>query len=219
MRDSNEGTGRPPAGADLVQALLEAVAVGDDEAAERAARACTGQAWLLPALRPLLADGDADRRWWAVRVLALLDSEEAAPLLIERLHDPDEGVRCAAALGLGELASTASVPALVASLADASGWVRDSAGDALAQIGASALPALVAAMQGPDGVRVRAAAALRKIVVADLHRLAINQYPPLYGPALTVLFRALNDPNRLVRHSAHDALERLGLLETVFFRP
>ncbi len=202
-----------------MQALLEAVAAGDDEATERAARACTGQAWLLPALRPLLADGDANRRWWAVRALALLRSEGAAPLLMERLCDPDEAVRCAAALGLGELASAAAVPALVASLADASGWVRDSAGDALARTGAPALPALVVAMQGQDGVRVRAAAALRKIVVADLHKLAIDQYPPLYGPALTVLFRALNDPNRLVRHSAHDALERLGLFQMVLFKP
>lgn len=217
--NNSQKSRQPSAGVDLVQALLEAVAAGDDEAAEHAACACTGQAWLLPALRPLLADGDADRRWWAVRVLARLCSEEVAPLLMERLRDADEAVRCAAALGLGELASTAAVPALVASLADASGWVRDSAGDALARIGASALPALVAAMQGQDGVRVRAAAALRKIVVADLHKLAINQYPSLYGPALSVLFRALNDPNRLVRSSAHDALGRLGLLETVFFRP
>jgi len=219
VRDSTEGRGRPLTGADLVQALLEAVAAGDDEAAERAARACTGQAWLLPALRPLLADGDPDRRWWAVRVLALLDNEEAAPLLIERLHDANEAVRCAAALGLGELTSEGAVPALIASLADPSGWVRDSAGDALARIGAPALPALVAAMHSRDGMRVRATAALRKIVIADLHRLAINQYPPLYGPALAALFRALNDPNRLVRHSAHDALDRLGLLKTVFFRP
>jgi HEAT repeat protein len=204
---------------DLVQALLEAVAAGDDEAAERAARACTGQAWLLPALRPLLADDNADRRWWAVRVLALLGSQAAVPPLVEELRDPDEAVRCAAAAGLGHLASAAAIPALIASLTDASGWVRDSAGDALAQIGAPALPALVAAMQGPDGVRVRAAAALRRIVVAGLHNLSINQYPPRYGPALTVLFRALNDPNRLVRHSAHAALDRLGLLETVYFRP
>jgi HEAT repeat protein len=218
LSDSNR-TNRSPAAADLIQALLEALALDDDEAAERAARACIGQAWLLPALRPLLADGDPDRRWWAVRVLALLDSPGVVPLMVERLHDSEEAVRCAAALGLGQLASEAAIPALVASLADASGWVRDSAGDALAQIGAPALPALVAAMQGPDGVRVRAAAALSRIVVAGLHNPTINRYPPRYGPALTVLFRALNDPNRLVRHSAHAALDRLGLLETVYFRP
>jgi len=211
--------GHAQAGTDLVQALLEAVAAGDDEAAERAAVACTGQPWLLPALRPLLADGNPDRRWWAVRTLALLGSPEAVPSLVEGLHDPDAAVRCAAAAGLGHRASAAAIPALVASLTDASGWVRDSAGDALAQIGTPALPALVKAMQGPDGVRVRAAAALRRIVVTGLHNLTINQYPPSYGPALGALFRALNDPNRLVRHSAHAALERLGLLDTVHFKP
>lgn len=209
---------------DVIQALLEAIAAGDDDAAEVAARACAGRTGLLPALRPLLADDIADRRWWAVRVLPLLGSpgharREVVALLIERLDDRDEPVRCGAALALGQLAAPAAIPALAARLADPSGWVRDSAADALALIGAPALPALVAAMQGPDGVRVRAAVALRKIVGAGLHGLTLNQYPPQYGPALTVLFRALNDSNRLVRHNAHATLDRLGLLETVLFKP
>jgi hypothetical protein len=32
---------------------------------------------------------------------------------------------------------------------------------------------------------------------------------------VAALFRSLNDPNRLVRHNAHEALDRLGLLETI----
>jgi HEAT repeat protein len=209
-------------GSDLIQALLEAIARGDDEAAEAVAQACAGQPRLLPALRPLLADSDTDRRWWAVRTLALIGGPEAPRLLTERLADPDEATRCAAALGLGQLRAAAAVEPLAAALTDPSGWVRDSAGDALALIGEPALPALVRCMgsgpgSAPQGVRVRASAALRKIVTPALAGLRVNEYPKAYLPALTVLFEALNDPNRLVRHNAYEALDGLGLLDTLFF--
>jgi HEAT repeat protein len=212
---------------DLIEALLEAIAQGDDETAEAAAQACAGRPRLLPALRPLLVDDDPDRRWWAVRTLALIGGPDALKLLVERLADPDEATRCAAALGLGQLRSASAVEPLAAALADPSGWVRDSAADALALIGEPALPALVSLMQGapdgapshtPDGVRVRAAGALRKIVAPALTGLSVNQYPPQYMPALDVLFQALNDPNRLVRHNAYETLDRLGLLDTLFFK-
>ena len=65
--------------------------------------------------------------------------------------------------------SAAAVPALTAQLDDASGWVRDTAADALAMIGEPALPALVETLgAGRDGARVRAAGALRKIIVGAL---------------------------------------------------
>jgi Uri superfamily endonuclease len=57
---------------ETIQALLDAIDAGDDEAAERVAQTCAGQTVLLPALRPLLADADPDRRWWAVRTLAVI---------------------------------------------------------------------------------------------------------------------------------------------------
>ena len=154
---------------DAIQALLDAIDAGDDEAAERVAQTCAGQTALLPALRPLLADADPDRRWWAVRTLAVIGGEEAGALLMSRLSDPDEATRCAAALGLGQLRATAAIPALTAQLGDANGWVRDTAADALAMIGEPALPALVETLNdGPEGARVRAAGALRKIVVGAL---------------------------------------------------
>lgn len=93
---------------DLIEALLDAIAADDDEQAERVVRALGAIPGVLPALRPLLSDPDENRRWWAVRTLALLgaDPEErslAQRLLVEHLADPDEPTRCAAALGLGEL--------------------------------------------------------------------------------------------------------------------
>jgi Uri superfamily endonuclease len=206
----------PSATTDTLQALLDAISAGDDEAAERSAQACAGQTALLPAVRPLLADSDADRRWWAVRILASLGGDQAGALLVTHLSDPDDATRCAAALGLGQLRAADAIPALTARLADASGWVRDSAADALAMIGEPALPALVEALKdGRDGIRVRAAGALRKIVIGALAGRRSAEFEPHFWPTIGALFTALNDPNRLVRHNAYEALDRLGLLETV----
>ena len=206
----------PHATAESIRALLDVISTGDDAAAERVAQACAGQTALLPAIRPLLADPDPDRRWWAVRLLASIGGAEAGALLAACLQDSDQATRCAAALGLGQLQTADAVTALTAHLADVSGWVRDSAGDALAMIGEPALPALVAALSdGRDGVRVRAAGALRKIVVGALVGRQSAEFEPQFWPAIGALFTALNDPNRLVRHNAYEALGRLGLLETV----
>jgi hypothetical protein len=62
---------------------------------------------------------------------------------------------------------------------------------------------------------VRAAGALRKISVSALADRRITEFEPQFWPALNALFAALNDPNRLVRHHAYAALDRLGLLDTV----
>ena len=140
---------------DLMRRLLDAIAAGDDDLAEAAAQACAGRPELLPALRPLLTAADTDRRWWAVRTLALIGGPEAVGLLLQRLDDPDEATRCAAALALGHLAATDAINPLVGCLADPSGWVRDSAADALTLIGERALRALTTALDDPrPGVRV-----------------------------------------------------------------
>ncbi len=205
---------------DIAQLLINAIRTEDDTAAERAVKAFAGRSDLLPALRPLLADTDMDRRWWAVRTLAVIGGAEAAAAAVEHLEDPDEATRCAAALALGQLGAAAAVPALIARLADSSGWVRDSAADALALVGEPALPALVAALASQhDGVRVRAAAALRKIAIPKLSGVLVTEYPPPYWLAVNALFVALNDPNHLVRHNAYEALDHLGLLESMLVAP
>ena len=206
---------------DLVQALLSAVACGDDAATEATVQALAGWQSLLPALRPLLTDADPDRRWWAVRTLALIGGDNAARLMIERLTDEDESTRCAAALGLGQSGHSQATSALVARLADDSGWVRDCAADALAMLGDPAIPALVGALADQrDGVRVRAASALRRILLAAASGAgATPEIARDRLPAINALFRALNDPNRLVRHHAQQTLDRLGLLETVWVAP
>jgi len=206
---------------DLIQALLSAVASGDDAATEATVQALAGWQSLLPALRPLLTDADRDRRWWVVRTLALIGGEDAARLMIECLTDDDEPTRCAAALGLGELRYSQATAALAARLADDSGWVRDCAADALAMLGESAIVAVVEALADHrDGVRVRAARALGRILLAPASEAgATPEIARHHLPAINALFRALNDPNRLVRHHAQQTLDRLGLLETVWIAP
>lgn len=205
---------------DLIQALLDAIAAGDDERAERAARAFATQPCVLPGLRPLLGDPSADRRWWAVRSLALIGGEDAERLLIEGLSDADEPTRCAAALALGQLRSELAIPHLLAALRDASGWMRDSAADALSMIGDAALPALLEAMvEARDPIRVRATRATCRIIGPALKGKTLNEYDRKYHPALTALYTALNDPNRLVRTNAYDTLNSLGLFDEVHIAP
>jgi HEAT repeat protein len=201
---------------DLIQNLLDAIDGGEDERTEQAALACRGAAGLLPALRPLLVDTDLDRRWWAVRTLAVLGTPDAIPLLIELLADDDEAVRCAAAYGLGALNAEAGVPALAAALTDPSGWVRDSAADGLAQIGYPAVETLIGVLNGEhDGARVRAASALRRIVLpGERPGPGMDIHSPR-GQALGALFRALQDSNYLVHQHAYDALNQLGLLDNL----
>ena len=66
---------------DLVQALLGAIASGDDADTEAVSQALAGRSSLVPALRPLLTDADPNRRWWAVRTLALIGGVDAARLI------------------------------------------------------------------------------------------------------------------------------------------
>jgi HEAT repeat protein len=201
---------------DLIQALLDTVAAGDDGRSEIVAQACTGRADLLPALAPLLAEGDVDRRWWITRTLALTGGPEAIPLLIERLSDEEESIRCAAAFALASMQAETAIPDLVAHLADPSGWVRDSAADALAMLGESSVHALIEAMaDSRGGVRVRAASALRRIALAGPQPGADLDFHSPRGQAIGALFRALQDPNYLVHEHAFEALDRLGFLDNL----
>lgn len=195
----------------LLQPLLEAIAADDDEAAESAIMALSQQADMaFPALLELARSADPDQRWWAVRGLAALAAADAnarplaLPVIVDALCDEDEALRCAAALALGQLQATSAIPSLVLHLADANGWVRSAAADALALLGEAAVPALCQALQDErEGVRVRAAYALNKIRSPKSARW---------------LFAALNDPNYLVHTYAYEALDGMGLLNTILVR-
>lgn len=190
---------------DALKLFVERIAAGDDVQTEEAALALAhlGDA-ALPSLRDLVTDADSDRRWWAVRALAVVGTQAARELLIATLDDPDRDVRACAAHGLGELGVAEAVDGLVRRLADSSPFVCRVAADSLARIGTPAVPALIAALQeGQTLTRIGAARALSLIQPQD---------------AIPALCAALDDPSATVTHYAEEALERMGV-GLVLFRP
>jgi HEAT repeat protein len=188
--------------------LRQAVALDDDAAAEAVVSTLgpDDEADLLA----LATDADPDRRWWGLRGLAAVGGADAAPILAAALSSADEGERAVAALGLGHLhdrageAVAALLPALGERLTDGSGLVRQAAADGLALCGEDAVPVLVAALESEhEGVRVRAAAALRKLQSMR---------------AAGALYQHLNDPNHLVRLYAYETLDAMGLLTNILLR-
>lgn len=193
----------------LLLPLMEAIDAGDDEAAELAMVEFCRQDGVDPLLE-LTQSEDVDRRWWGVRGLAEVAEERpehrdaAMPALLNALNDPEDSVRCVAALALGQAKAASAIPSLILLLSDPSGWVRGAAADALAMIGEVAIPALGDALQDErEGVRVRAAYALYKIKNIKAARW---------------LFPALNDPNPIVHTYAYEALEEMGLLNTILVK-
>ncbi|HEY76951.1 MAG TPA: hypothetical protein G4O00_12410 [Thermoflexia bacterium] len=191
---------------DPLQALAEAIAAEDDERAEAAALELgrLGDS-ALPALHEMLASEDRDQRWWAVRALAAVGTEEAVTALLEALNDPDPDVRACAVVGLAGLRPKVAVEPLIARLADPSAYVARLAADALARFGPMAAPALIAALK-EGGVATRAGAAR-----------ALSSIQP--EEAVEALCEALDDPSAIVTYYAEDALEKMGVLDLILFRP
>jgi len=187
-------------------ALLDAISAGDDERAEQAARQLTAADE--PPLLALAASDDSDRRWWAVRGLAVCGGMQAVPVLLAALNDSDAGVRTAAVMALAALhrhtpaAVEPHLQKVADLLADEEGTVRQAAADTLAQCADDAVPTLARAIfQGTHpGVRMRATAALRKIATMK---------------AAAVLYPLLNDANHMVQSYAYEGLDEMGLLENI----
>ncbi len=189
----------------LLTELERAIAEGNDVRAEETALqagAALGNS-LLPVLREWQNSPERDRRWWAARRWPAGDSRR--PWRDCSPHpDPDPDVRACAVVGLAALRPAEAVGPLVARLSDPSACVARLAADALARIGAPAVPALIAALQEGDTVtRIGAARALSII-----------------GPeeAVPALCAALDDPSALVTYYAEEALDKMGV-GMVFFEP
>ena len=198
--------------------LIHAIQIGDDERAESACQALTPD---LESNLLQLATGDYSgpeiafekgaARWWAIRSLAICGGTASAPLLTFALSDQNGEVRAAAALALGQIYGRLPEPkpervalwmeTIANLLTDELGYVRQAAADALVLFGADAISTLATVLaQAPDGARVRAAYALRKIGTMETAPL---------------LFRYLNDSHYLVHTYAHEGLDELGLFDNV----
>ncbi len=188
---------------DPLQVFLSAVEASDDPSAEEAARAL-GEAHRdpLPMLRHMLTDPEANRRWWAVRALAALATDDAVDPIIRALRDPDTDVRACAVVALAHLGHEAGIDPLIARLSDGSAYVGRLAADALAQFGQPAVEALIHALEdGDTPARAGAARALSTLRSQD---------------AIPALCRALDDPSATVTHYAREALDRMDVGITLF---
>jgi len=191
-----------------VQTLLRQLNNPDtpDETAEQAAIALgeAGDAgWT--AIETLVGATDPDRRFWAVRALWANGSEAAVSRLIALLADPDEMVRSAAALALGEMRAESAIPALLNAVAADETAAGNHAADALAKIGAPAAEGLIALLAHPQKrARLRAAKALVPIESHAAIRALID--------------RLDNDESYLVRHYADAALKKMGVGQMVYFK-
>jgi len=194
--------------------LLDALARGDDEAAESAVAALLQEGAVSPEIfLPLLASPDPEARWWALRALGEIPHSRAFAALLEALHTPEAEIRQCAALGLRhharrgleEEAASQAVVALVPLLADADRLLAGLARDALTALGARAVPALLETLQkGAPAARLEAMRALAHI--GDQR-------------AIPAMFAALTeDDTALLQHWAEEGLEKMGV-GMVFFKP
>lgn len=98
---------------------------------------------IVPALIQALCDDESVVRHNASSVLGSYPSNKSSVLpLIDRLKDPDHGVRQMAAISLGQLEDARAVKPLISTLKDSDTQVRVSTVEALARIGAPSKEAI-----------------------------------------------------------------------------
>lgn len=188
-----------------LEQLLADLTSGDEARAEAAVPALTvhGET-AAQALRELLTAPQSEHRWWATRALAKFPQSAARSALLQSLSDPDDSVRQCAALSLQHNPTRRAISPLTETLASEDRLLARLAANALAAIGAPAVPALDAAARAEDPrVRIEAVRALAHI-----------KHPDVIGP----LFKSIDDPSTVVQHWAEQGLDRLGLGMT-FFSP
>ena len=167
-----------------------------------------GQMKAAGALRPYLADGDAETRAQAARTLGQIRDAAAVPGLQGLLADASPRVRSFAALALGRLASGESVPAVLDMI------VRQGAGDPfLRHSGVMALmggapPAVLGQLSAhaSPAVRLSAVLALRRLQHEAVGGFLADEDPAIAGEAV----RAIADaPVPAARPALRAAAQRL----------
>lgn len=184
--------------------LLAELTCGDDERAERAAKALAEVgAEVLPALSALLASADADERWWGVRTLAQMP-EPRTEWLTAALNDPSAEVRAAAALALASHPNEQAAPLLVERLGDGDGVVSSLCVNALQALGNAAVPALTEAFP--------LATARGRIQI-------MRTLVPMRDPrVIRLMLSATEAESAALNYWAQAGLETLGL-NMVYLRP
>ena len=188
-----------------LEQLLSDLTSGDYARAEAAVPALTlHKKEAIEALTSLLDSPIADQRWWATRALSAFPQPRASQLLTEALSDPDPSIRQCAALGLSKQPTELAIQPLIEQLEYEDQLLNRLAADALAAIGAAAIPELSRASKHPDA----------KVRIQAVRAMALMESPEAIGP----LFKAIEDPSTMVTYWAEEGLDRLGIGMS-FFNP
>lgn len=185
-----------------VDSLINALDDPDPGVRNAAAAALgkTGDAGALPRLREILKDDDPLVRMGAVLGIARIGGNSAVEPLIEVLKgDPNGGIRCCAAMELGESGVNRALEVLIATLEDADPVVRFGASVALGDIGdASAVNPLS---------KLKAHSADRSVLLGATYGLFKLTDDP---SAIDFIVGALRDEDVNVRANAVKLLGKMG---------
>ena len=187
-----------------LQDLLNYLTSGDETRAEAAVSALLEKdEEAIPALLEMTKSDDADKRWWAVRVLAQ-SPHSRTEWLVPFLNDPAADVRQCAALGLSLTPDESATEPLIRALSDEDTLVSNLAVKGLVKLGKAAVPALIENVKG--GSQSSRILALRALVEIRDHR------------AIPVMMQVMNEESALLQYWAKEGLERLGL-DMVYMKP
>ena len=188
-----------------LQSLILNLTFGNDEVAENCVNqiSALGES-ALPALFDLMDSADPEKRWWALRTLAMIPHPGVLPRLRGALQDSESAIRHCAALGLSQQPSKESIPDLIALLGDDDHLLSRLAGDALITNGGDAVPALIEILEnGSHPAQIEAIRALA--LIGDKN-------------SIPALFAAWQDGSAMIQHWAEEGLDRMGV-GMQFFTP
>lgn len=187
-----------------LQDLLSDLTSDDEGRAEGAVSALLEKGEeAIPALLEMTKSTNADKRWWALRVLAQSPNARTEWLL-PFLNDPAADVRQCAALGLSLKPDESATESLIRALSDEDTLVSNLAVKALVKLGKAAVPALIENVKG--GAQSSRILALRALVEIRDHR------------AIPVMMQVMNEESALLQYWSKEGLERLGL-DMVYMKP
>jgi len=190
--------------------LLADLLSGDESRAEAAVPSLAALGDLVrPALLDLAHSADVDHRWWAVRTLAETPQTLTEDLL-PFLSDSAPEVRQAAALALSAHPDERAIPALIRALHDEDSMLGSLAGNALVQIGAASVPALLDVLNEALALTERSRS-VRILALRALSELKDHR-------AIPALLKARDEESALMQYWAGEGLERLGL-NMVYIKP
>jgi HEAT repeat protein len=186
--------------------LLADLKSGNDELAEKAVpQIASHDGEAVKALGVLSDDPNPDYRWWAIRTLSAIRSEDVTDFLVEGLNDEDLSIQQCAAVGLRERPDVYALPELIGLLGHKNRLLDRLVGDALIALGKDATPQLLHVVQHSSSKHAKLQAVRALAFIGDYS-------------SISALFKLLDEDSMLLEYWASLGLEKMGVGMT-FFNP